>query len=70
MAFIAYCLHVTLRARLRPLAPGLTQLPRFGFFLGPFGGGFQQLTAREGAILKDRFIISVRKKPFIVTNLS
>ena len=24
MAFIAYCLHVTLRARLRPLAPGLT----------------------------------------------
>jgi transposase len=24
VAFIAYCLHVTLRARLRPLAPGLT----------------------------------------------
>ena len=24
MAFLAYCLHVTLRARLRPLAPGLT----------------------------------------------
>src|SRR5246127_4290381 len=24
MAFMAYCLHVTLRARLRPLAPGLT----------------------------------------------
>ena len=48
----------------------LTQLPRFGFFLGPFGGGFQQLTAREGSILQDRFIISVRKKPFIVTNLS
>ena len=24
VAFLAYCLHVTLRARLRPLAPGLT----------------------------------------------
>src|SRR5204863_8020030 len=24
VAFMAYCLHVTLRARLRPLAPGLT----------------------------------------------
>ena len=24
MAFLAYCLHVTLRARLRPMAPGLT----------------------------------------------
>ena len=24
MAFIAYCLHVTLRARLRPVAAGLT----------------------------------------------
>ena len=24
LAFLAYCLHVTLRARLRPLAPGLT----------------------------------------------
>ena len=24
MAFMAYCLHVTLRARLLPLAPGLT----------------------------------------------
>ncbi len=24
VAFIAYCLHVTLRARLKPLAPGLT----------------------------------------------
>ena len=24
MAFLAYCLHVTLRARLKPLAPGLT----------------------------------------------
>ena len=24
MAFIAYCLHVTLRARLRPVAGGLT----------------------------------------------
>ena len=24
MAFKAYCLHVTLRARFRPLAPGLT----------------------------------------------
>ena len=24
VAFIAYCLHVTLKARLRPLAPGLT----------------------------------------------
>jgi hypothetical protein len=24
IAFLAYCLHVTLRARLRPLAPGLT----------------------------------------------
>ena len=24
MAFLAYCLHVTLRARLRPLAAGLT----------------------------------------------
>ncbi len=24
VAFVAYCLHVTLRARLRPLAPGLT----------------------------------------------
>jgi hypothetical protein len=24
VAFIAYCLHVTLRARLRPLLPGLT----------------------------------------------
>ena len=33
MAFIAYCLHVTLRARLRPLAPGLTPravLEKFG----------------------------------------
>ena len=33
MAFIAYCLHVTLRARLRPLAPGLTPravLDKFG----------------------------------------
>ena len=26
VAFIAYCLHVTLRARLRPLAPGLSLL--------------------------------------------
>ena len=24
VAFLAYCLHVTLRARLKPLAPGLT----------------------------------------------
>jgi hypothetical protein len=24
VAFVAYCLHVTLRARLKPLAPGLT----------------------------------------------
>src|SRR5262249_26732894 len=24
IAFLAYCLHVTLRARLKPLAPGLT----------------------------------------------
>ena len=24
VAFLAYCLHVTLRAQLRPLAPGLT----------------------------------------------
>ena len=24
VAFLAYCLHVTLRARLRPMAPGLT----------------------------------------------
>ena len=33
VAFIAYCLHVTLRARLRPLAPGLTPravLDKFG----------------------------------------
>lgn len=33
VAFIAYCLHVTLRARLRPLAPGLTPravLEKFG----------------------------------------
>jgi hypothetical protein len=27
VAFLAYCLQVTLRARLRPLAPGLTHLP-------------------------------------------
>jgi hypothetical protein len=27
VAFMAYCLHVTLRARLRPLAPGLTHVP-------------------------------------------
>jgi hypothetical protein len=25
VAFIAYCLHVTLRAKLKPLAPGLTR---------------------------------------------
>jgi hypothetical protein len=33
VAFMAYCLHVTLRARLRPLAPGLTPravLEKFG----------------------------------------
>ena len=33
VAFMAYCLHVTLRARLRPLAPGLTPravLDKFG----------------------------------------
>ena len=28
VAFLAYCLHVTLRARLRPLAPGLTPQSR------------------------------------------
>jgi len=27
VAFLAYCLHVTLRARLKPLAPGLTPRP-------------------------------------------
>ena len=33
VAFLAYCLHVTLKARLRPLAPGLTPrsaLEKFG----------------------------------------
>jgi hypothetical protein len=33
VAFPAYCLHVTLRARLKPLAPGLT--PRAVLVLPP-----------------------------------
>ena len=57
MAFLAYCLQVTLKARLRPLAGGMriseSVTGHFGIVTGVFGnvtGDFGDVTAGLSAV--------------------